>query len=272
MRNLFQFLYRIRIFVLFILLEAVAFIWIHNSRSYQRSVFHNSANQLTGGMLEQVNRMDELFSLYDQNEKLAAENARLKSQLESSKLTIAPLDSQYREVQQYSYISGEAVHLSFRKAQNYLMINRGSEHGVESGMGVSGPEGVVGITNDVSKHFSTVIPIIHPGFSVSGKIRDRGFFGPVRWNTSDYRYASLTDIPRYAEFSAGDTVVTDAKSRIFPEGIVIGFIENAEMQDDQNFYEIRLRLATDFASLNQVYIIENKLRKEAENLLSPPQD
>ncbi len=269
MRNLFRFLYRIRIFVLFVLLEIIAFVWIHNSRSYQRAVFHNSANELSGSLLEKTNELDELFDLYEQNERLARENARLKSLLKDSYFPLTSsdsthIDSLYRV--RYSYLSGEVINLSYRKARNYMLINRGKVHGIESGMGVSSSEGVVGIVNDVSRHFATVIPLINPGFSVSGKIKGTGFFGPVKWNTNDYRYASLTDIPRYASFEPGDTIITDARSQVFPAGIAIGYVESAEMQDDQNFYEVRIRLAVDFASLNHIYIITDKMKKEARRL------
>jgi rod shape-determining protein MreC len=133
-------------------------------------------------------------------------------------------------------------------------------------MGVIGSEGIVGVVNNVSNHFSTVIPLINPSFSVSGKFMNSGFFGPVQWKNTDYRYAYLVDIPRYADIEEGDTVVTDARSLIFPEGIHIGYVESYELQQDQNFFSVRLRLATDFASTNYVYIIEDKLREELEEL------
>ena len=77
MRNLLAFLYRIRILILFVFLEAIAFTWISASRSYQRSVLVNSANSITGGMLQRTNDVEEYLDLVNQNEKLALENINI---------------------------------------------------------------------------------------------------------------------------------------------------------------------------------------------------
>lgn len=269
MRNLFLFFYRIRFFLLFLALEAIAFSWIQRSRSYQRSVMLNSANAVTGSILEQTGSVEEYLELAKQNERLARENARLRSLTDQAyfPLTVSSserVDTTYQV--RYNFQEGEVISSSFRKARNYMTIDRGSVHGLQSGMGVIGPEGVAGVVNDVSRHFSTVIPVINPSFSVSGAIKNKGYFGPVLWKNGDFRFAYLTDIPRYAEVEEGDTVITDSRSLVFPQGVPIGYVESYELQEDQNFYQVKLRLATDFASLNHIYVIEDKMKMEVENL------
>ncbi len=269
MRNLFLFIYRIRIFILFIILEGIAFIWINNSRSYQRSVFVNSANSVTGGILEQTHSINEYLQLEEQNERLARENARLRSLTRNSYLSLSSENVETRDSiykTRYVYQEGQVVSSSFRKGRNYMTLNRGIIHGIKPGMGVITSEGIVGVVDDVSQHFSTVIPVINPSFSVSGKIKSSEFFGPVQWNNANYRYAYLLDIPRYADVKVGDTVITDSRSRIFPEGMAIGYVESHQLQEDQNFFQVKLRLATDFSSINYVYIIEDKMKQEVEEL------
>ncbi len=271
MRNLLAYLYRIRILILFVFLEAIAFTWISASRSYQRSVFINSANSVTGGMLQRTNDVEEYLDLVDQNEKLAEENAKLRNQSEGSFFplstdTTTVIDSS--NAIRYTYIDAEIVSGSYRKARNYMTINRGSVHGVEKGMGVIGSKGIVGVIKDVSKHFSTVIPLINPSFSVSGRIKNSGYFGPVLWNNNDYQYAYLTDIPRYAKINKGDTIVTDSRSLLFPMGLTIGYIDSYNLQEDQNFFAVKINLATDFASIHHVYVIEDKMKLEVQNLQS----
>lgn len=269
MRNLLAFLYRVRIFILFVILEAIAFSWISSSRSYQRSVLINSSNALAGGTLERASNIEEYLDLKDQNEKLAEENALLRA---NAKESFFPLTSDTISVTdsslaiRYSYIPAEIISSSYQKARNYMTINKGSIHGVEEGMGVIGSNGIVGVVNDVSQHFSTVIPLINPSFSVSGRIKRSGYFGPVLWNNNDHQYAYLTDIPRYANINVGDTIVTDSRSLIYPQGINIGYIESYELQEDQNFYSLKLKTATDFASIHHVYVIQDKMKFEIQNL------
>lgn len=269
MRNLYNFLYRIRVFLLFLVLEFIAFSWIQNSRSYQRSSMVHSANSLTGGLLERTRSVQNFIQLSEQNQRLSNENARLRSLTKGAYLPVyrnrdTIIDTVYDT--RYAFQEARIVTSSYHKQRNYMTLNRGSLHGVKPGMGVIGSDGIVGVINNVSAHFSTLIPLINPSFSVSGKFTETGFFGPVRWNNTDYRYAYLIDIPRYAEIEEGDTVVTDERSMIFPEGIKIGYVESYELQEDQNFFSVKLRLATDFSSTNYVYIVEDQLKEELTEL------
>jgi len=269
MRNLYNFLYRIRVFLLFLVLEFIAFSWIQNSRSYQRSSMVHSANRLTGDLLEKTRSLQNFIQLSEQNQQLSDENARLRSLAKEAYLPIyrsrdTIMDTLYQT--RYTFQQARVVSSSYHKQRNYMTVNRGKLHGVKAGMGVIGSEGIVGVINNVSPHFSTVIPLINPSFSVSGKLTESGFFGPVQWNGSDYRYAYLIDIPRYALIEKGDTVVTDERSMIFPEGLRIGYVESYELQEDQNFFTVKLRLANDFSSTNYVYIVEDELKDELTEL------
>lgn len=255
--------------MLFVILELVAFYWIQNSRSYQRSSMVHSANEVTGGLLERTRSIQNFIQLSEQNQRLSDENARLRALTRGSYLPVYSTrdtitDTLYHT--RFTYQEARIVTSSYNKQRNFMTLDRGSRHGVEQGMGVIGSDGIVGVVNNVSNHFSTVIPLINPSFSVSGKFMESGFFGPVRWNNQDYRYAYLMDIPRYALIEEGDTVVTDERSMIFPEGITIGYVESYELQEDQNFFSVKLRLATDFSSTNYVYIIDDKLRSELQTL------
>ncbi len=269
MRNLYNFLYRIRVFILFLILEFIAFSWIQNSRSYQRSSIVHSANQVSGDLLERTRSLNNFIHLSEQNERLSDENARLRSITEDAYLPIYNSrdtieDTVYQT--RYAFQEARVITSSFHKQRNFMTLNRGGKHGVKSGMGVIGSEGIVGVINNVSPHFSTVIPLINPSFSVSGIFNGSGFFGPVQWNNQDYRYAYLIDIPRYAEINPGDTIVTDERSMIFPAGLKIGFVDSYELQEDQNFFSVRLELATDFSSTNYVYIITDHLKEELVEL------
>ncbi len=275
MRKILALLYRSRIFLLFVFLEVIAFIWISQSRSYQRAVMVNSSNQVTGYILQKTDDLQDYLELKEQNEKLAAENARLRGDDTSSLVPLniplmTTIDSSH--MVRYTFREGGVINSSYLKARNFMTINRGKTHGIQPNMGIIGSNGIVGIVKDVSDHFCTAIPLINPSFRVSGSIKSSSFFGPVEWRGSDYRYAYLIDIPRYAEIMIGDTVVTDSRSQLFPAGIPIGFIESYELQEDQNFFEVKIRISTDFASLDHVYIIEDKMKLELQQLESLQQN
>ncbi|MGB0178348.1 MAG: rod shape-determining protein MreC, partial [Owenweeksia sp.] len=193
MRYLLAFLYRKRIFLLFLALQIVAFSFIFRSRSFQRSSLLNSSHKVTGEVLETYNDYTQYLDLEHQNERLSEENALLRSLLPDAYLplsrnTLKAADTAYDV--QYTYIKADVINSSFRKSRNFITLNRGALQGVKEEMGVIGPGGAVGIVQNVSDHFSTVIPLINPGISVSGKFKEQKFFGPVNWKNNDYRFVT----------------------------------------------------------------------------------
>lgn len=265
MQNLIRFLVKYRLVIFFFLLEGVAFSWMFSSRSFQRSNYLNSSRAVTGEILSQYDGFTDYLHLKEQNQNLLQENARLHSLQENAYLPISPNslsknDTFYKV--RYQYVEAEVINSSYLKRQNYITLNRGSLHGLKPQMGVIGPLGAVGEVMEVSDHFSTVIPIINPRLAISGKLRGSGFFGPVHWDGKDYTKATVSDIPRYAEVKKGDSIITDARSMIFPPGILIGVVEDYSIQDDKNFYLLTIKLATDFASVNEVYVVTDKLKTE----------
>ena len=67
------------------------------------------------------------------------------------------------------------------------------------------------------------------------------------------------------EVTEGDTIVTSGLSKIFPEGIVVGYVESVD-KETANFLKIKVRLAVDFKRLSHVYVIDND-KKNEQNLL-----
>jgi rod shape-determining protein MreC len=88
------------------------------------------------------------------------------------------------------------------------------------------------------------------------------YFGTVKWNGTDYRTADLYEIPNHVKLIKGDTVVTSSYSALFPEKIPVGTVLDFTTKGEDNFYNIRIKLAVDFKNLRYVYIIKNIFRKE----------
>jgi rod shape-determining protein MreC len=72
----------------------------------------------------------------------------------------------------------------------------------------------------------------------------------------------MYEIPNHLKISIGDTVVTSGYSAVFPEGLDIGRISKIEKNISNNFFDLELELLTDFKNLYQVYVINNKNRRE----------
>jgi rod shape-determining protein MreC len=153
---------------------------------------------------------------------------------------------------------------------NYITLYRGSAEGVGEGMGVIGPNGVVGIVRKVSPHYAVVMSLLHKDASISVKLLKSGSFGTVKWDAGSAGgyYGILKDIPKNIQVHPGDTVITSGYSAIFPPGLQVGYVDRITQLTASNFYRIRIRFATRFRSLQYVYVIRNYHAKEQRDLES----
>src|SRR5689334_9433357 len=81
MYKLFLFILKNQRTFLFILLEAVCFTLLFTFNNYQGASFFNTSNQMVGSVYAAKREAEDYVGLKYQNEKLAEENAYLRSQL-----------------------------------------------------------------------------------------------------------------------------------------------------------------------------------------------
>ena len=132
------------------------------------------------------------------------------------------------------------INNSVNKRNNYLTLDKGSEHGIKSEMGVISSTGVVGIVKDVSAHYCTVMSLLHKNTRLSARFRNSGYFGSVTWDGDDPTKAQLNEIPKHVTFNVGDTIVATRYSSIFPEGVIIGAVSGSSSTPGGNFHQIEL--------------------------------
>lgn len=257
--------------VVFLLLVGVSVVLMWRSSYYQGSKIVKWSNSVAGWWYGGVEKVGGYFGLRRENERLAAENAMLRGQLENSYISYSDTvftvnDTVYR--QRYTYTEAKVIRNSWSQQNNYIMVSKGSDSGIEPDMAVISPTGMVGVVMSVSRHFSTIMPVLHSDSRNSVKVKRTGISGSLIWDGGDYRFAQVIDIPTTHQFDAGDTIVTSGLGGDFPEGVIVGFVEKAENVTGSGFYEVTIRLATDFNRLHHVYIINNRFREEQQQLAS----
>ncbi|MGY6521889.1 MAG: rod shape-determining protein MreC [Mongoliitalea sp.] len=268
MQRIFLFLYRIRAFLLFVALEAVAIFLIVSNNSQQGSAALNSANQISGSILNTQSNVLDYFSLATVNKALVDKNANLLAELEKFK---KPADSVYMELDSvlsasFQFKGAKVINNSIHHSQNYLTINRGSAHGIKEGMGVFNEEGVVGRVKAVTKNFASVISLLHTDLLVSSKVKSSEVFGSTKWDAADPKRAKMLYVPRHVSIQIGDEIVTSGYNAVFPEGISIGKVIDVQPGKETNYLDITLELSTDFTKISYVYLVENNQEQELDEL------
>ena len=270
MESLIAFLKKFDYVFVFLLLEAGAIVFISQNSNYQGSKLVSAGNAVAGRCYGVVHSVGDYFGLRRENEMLAAENARLRAELESSYMRydrrqFVHNDTVYR--QRYSYTEAQVVKNSWSQQNNYIMINKGRIHGIVPDMAVISPQGIVGVVVNVTANFATVMPVLHANSRNSVKLTRTSTNGSLVWEGGDFRYATVVDIPTTYKLYKNDTIVTSGMANDFPEGVMVGFVESLSSAQGSGFYNVKVRLATEFNKLDHVYIIDNHFKAEQDSLM-----
>lgn len=281
MNNLLNFLIKNSYWFVFIFLELICFYFVFNENSYQKSVYLNSSNQVVGSIYSVSGTVNSYFDLKEQNQHLLEEYAEMQKEIlilkdyiettsrDSLKTKAFLEDSLHKDnSSNYSFTTARVINNSISKYNNTITINKGKNDGIDVDMGVISEKGLVGLVRAVSDNRAIVQPILNPDSRFSCKISDSNTPGTLIWEGGDPRYASLTDYPKFEKVEKGDTIITSGFSGFFPEGILVGTVEDYKSQTNDNFYNIRVKLSTDFSSLKDVIIVKNKMIGEQRKLES----
>jgi rod shape-determining protein MreC len=277
MERLILFVYQNRAFFTFLLLEIFCAWLIVENNAYQGTKFFNSSNGVVAGMNSFSQSVRDYFQLSEVNRMLAEENASLKKALDQQRKQDYPaanvlIDStaltipDTTAVNRYEFISAKVVnnHVDFFK--NFITIDKGKDAGIEPGMAVISPQGVVGKVKIVSSHYSVVTSILHIDVMVSAILKRTEHFGTIQWDGRNPDIVEFKYIPPHAAPVKGDTVITSGYNAIFPEGVMIGVIDDVKLNNAALFYDLKVKLSQDFRKLSFVNVVKNHRQEEQDSV------
>lgn len=268
MRSLLNFLLRFKTLILFLILEAVALVMISSSHNYHQSVTYSAARSVSGFFAKRLENGRSYFRLKQINQQLVTENLILRREIEELRpLPQSGINTVSDTVKgtAYSYLSATVINNSVNKQKNFITLDRGSLHGVTTGMGVASAEGIAGVVVGVSRNYSVAMSLLNTDFRLSARIARNDYFGSLAWDGKNYRFAQLSEIPHHVAVSQGDTIVSSGYSAIFPEGLVIGTL-TGEQKKGGDFVTLKVQLSVDLKKLTNVYIIGNINRVERDTI------
>ena len=267
MQNLFAFLVRHGVFLLFLGLEVLCFNLVVNTNQRQAEIYHNTSTTMTAALNKQVSGIVDYWSLQGVNDSLRNENANLRQRLYNS-VGKAPTPNAIPDstIHRYKVQSATVIQNSIRLRNNYITLDRGSNSGIGKGMGVVNDKGPVGIVVATTQRFSKVMSLLHSNTMISASIKSKGYFGSLVWHSTNPKLMELGALPKHAQIQIGDTVVTSGYSKIFPSDLLIGTIDTFWLPTGSNFYTARVNLNVDLSSLFSAYVILNYSVEEQESL------
>ena len=282
MRNFILIIRRFFNLILFAGLEIICFILIAHSHTLQGDDIVSSANTAVGIVYKKQSDLFYYISLGKMNDSLLNENVRLRKVIDQYRtvdtlkdmLVHRPLSStdtttHIVKYADYMYKTARVINNSVDAVNNYITINRGSKDGIAKGMSVISSTGLVGRVEYVTAHFASILSILSNKQQVSAKLKD-GTFKSTVWDNERPDVFTMKDMPQEAKVKRGDSVFTTSFGNTFPPDVLIGIVTNVELNKKNGKQQLYLRPATNFRSLQYVYVLENLMDAEKKQLEESP--
>ena len=198
-------------------------------------------------------------NLHQENQKLLSEISLLQNVLrEGQTQKVAAENLQDR----FTYVAGTVVGLD--ASNDLLLINKGSDDGIEENMPLVTEEKVVlGKILKVYKNFSQALLISNSKSVLDIKIQSddpasKNIHGVVKGNGNLSVYLDLVALDE--QLKNGDVLVTSGLEGVFPANLLIGEVSSVSKNDLKPFQTGSVELFFD-QRLEQAFVITNYIRK-----------
>ena len=267
MRQLINALLKYKNTLLYLGLLIISLIFLNQRSFYHESIFSSVALTFSSKFNKAGKSVSSYLDLSNNNKKLIAENIKLKA-LELKDFTEKSDKDRAIDSFAFQVLGARIIKNSYNRARNYMIIDQGFKHGIETEMGVISSDGVVGIVNQVTADFSSVISILHRDLKINAGFKKNGAYGSLSWQGKHPKRMKLNDVSTLNPVMLGDTIVTGGMSDYFPQGIPIGKVFNFQKPEFEGYYDIDIELFSNLTQKEFVYILKNMKKGQLNKLKS----
>ncbi|MBO6576157.1 MAG: rod shape-determining protein MreC [Rhodothermales bacterium] len=196
----------------------------------------------------------------DENQRLRDENIRLSSRLalareaemENERLRglLALPDSATGP-----RVAARVVGKDITRQRNVLVLDVGSRHGIQRGMAVIEPRGLVGVVELVSPNYSRVRSYLNPDFKTSVKIYPSLSDGLLERSPDRPDRLRVLHVSTDDDIRVGHRVVTSGYSQYFRPGIEVGTIDLLTTDESELFWSIQVAPSVPLSSVQHVFVV-----------------
>lgn len=273
MNRLLEFIKRIYVVLLFVLLECIAIWQYATSTPYTEAKILSRTTAVGGYFSKKITNINHFFSLPTENNMLTRRVAELEQTLERERELLADYteESWQRKMADegdlhYRYYPARVASMTISHLRNFIILDKGERDGIKKNMGVITPDkNLVGYIIDCSERYSVAMPVLNTEFTMGGSLQMTNYTCSVRWSGESPYHVDIIDVSTYAQPEIGMAV--EAWSERLPKGVIVGHIESFEHNAAKTAFTARLKLAVDMSALNNVLIVENTHYGEIESLM-----
>ncbi len=151
-----------------------------------------------------------------------------------------------------------------------LTLDKGETDGLQAGMPVLAPEGVVGVISSTSPHAARVLLLSDPNSGIDvlvQRTRVRGIVSGLLEKGAVLKY-----VKRGEDVQVGDRIVTSGLDGIFPKGMTVGRVTRVSRKDSGLFLYAEVTAAADASRLEEVLVAPASGAELRRRALVPAED
>lgn len=219
-----------------------------------------------------VSSPQDLTRLRQENIQLRGENAQLKGQivdlqqqLSEANILSALVGYARSSNPENRYLAAKVIGYDTSPFLRYIIIDKGSDHGLRRGMPVVTEQGLVGRVSAITSLAARVQLITDSASRVNVRLQSSDSQAVLAGSLTGE--ISLDLIPQEANIQPGETVVTSGLGGGYPGNIIVGQVTGSRSLEQELFQSAGVQSAVDFSQLEIVLVITNFKPVEIEPLL-----
>jgi rod shape-determining protein MreC len=187
-------------------------------------------------------QLTELRLRQAQTEQDAEQGRRLQALLDFKKQFISKT------------VAAQVIGTSGTEMSRVIYIDRGERDGLQPGMAVITPDGVVGKISRVDRSISQVLLISDPQ-SGAGVLLERLHLNGILKGSTGH-LPEMQNVMLDEKIEVGDRIITTGGDRVFPRGLPVGTVESFYPDPDRDpFLRIKVRPAANLGKLAEVLVV-----------------
>lgn len=221
-----------------------------------------------------INTPRDVTLLRLQNAELEAEIAQLQAQIielqqQNSELEVlsALLDFA-RAHPENEYLSAAVIGRDPSPFLHYVIVNRGSDDGLQRGMPVVSQQGLIGRIAAVTAGAASVQLITDPAVAINVVIQPSEAEASLEGSITGE--INVVEIPLDTSVQPGDLVLTSGLGGSYPANIVVGQITSVRSRPFDLFQSASVQPVADFSQLDIVLVITNFRPVDISPLIPTP--
>ncbi|KAA0257381.1 rod shape-determining protein MreC [Deferribacter autotrophicus] len=198
-----------------------------------------------------INVKEENKKLKNELDKLNFENIKLREKLKELDRLKKLLN--FKEAFEFNTIACNVIGRNNYGLIKYIIIDRGSNDGLDVDMPVISSKGLVGKVVELYRHSAKVKIVLDRSLKVAVMNFNTRETGVV--SGTDYGLLEVNFYSNIGKVNIGDLFITSGFGMLYPKGLPVGVVVKYENEDYGLFKKVYLKPIVDFNKLENVLVI-----------------